>query len=212
MSLLTDFLKLFKYDPETDRDKTFNITQALNENWDKIDADKKAQDDAIATKETPAGAQQKADAAEGNAKSYTDQHELKAAPHSGHETPAGAQGKANAAETNAKAYTDQEVANVENDLATHKADDASTTTKGHVQLNDTVTSTSTTQAATANAVKTAYDKGNHSHPYAPSTHTHTKSQVGLGNVENYRQARSAQGYTIVKDGTDGTGIINFKTS
>jgi hypothetical protein len=100
----------------------------------------------------------------------------------------------------------------DNALAAHKADGASTTTKGHVQLNNTVTSTSTTQAATANAVKTAYDKGNHSHPYAPSTHTHTKSQVGLGNVENYRQARSAQGYTIVKDGTDGTGIINFKTS
>lgn len=94
----------------------------------------------------------------------------------------------------------------------HKAEDASTTTKGHAQLNDTVTSTSTTEAATANAVKTAYDKGNHSHPYAPSTHTHTKSQVGLANVENYRQARSAQGYTIQKDGTDGAGIINFKTS
>lgn len=90
----------------------------------------------------------------------------------GAETPAGAQEKADAAESSAKAYTDQEVANVENDLATHKAEDASTTAKGHVQLNNTVTSTSTTQAATANAVKTAYDKGNHSHPYAPSTHTH----------------------------------------
>lgn len=37
--------------------------------------------------------------------------------------------------------------------------DASTTQKGIVQLNDTVTSTSKTQAATANAVKTAYDRG-----------------------------------------------------
>ena len=36
--------------------------------------------------------------------------------------------------------------------------DASTTRKGIVQLNDTVTSTSTTQAATANAVKQAYDE------------------------------------------------------
>lgn len=35
---------------------------------------------------------------------------------------------------------------------------ASTSKAGIVQLNDTVTSTSTTQAATANAVKTAYDK------------------------------------------------------
>lgn len=32
-------------------------------------------------------------------------------------------------------------------------------------LNNTVTSTSTTEAATANAVKTAYDKANHAHPY-----------------------------------------------
>jgi hypothetical protein len=37
-------------------------------------------------------------------------------------------------------------------------DAASTTQSGAVQLNDTVTSTSTTQAATANAVKTAYDQ------------------------------------------------------
>ena len=37
-------------------------------------------------------------------------------------------------------------------------DASSTTQSGAVQLNDTVTSTSTTQAATANAVKTAYDQ------------------------------------------------------
>lgn len=37
LSLLTNFLKLFKYDPVEDKDKTFNITQALNDNWDKID-------------------------------------------------------------------------------------------------------------------------------------------------------------------------------
>lgn len=36
-------------------------------------------------------------------------------------------------------------------------------------LNNTVTSTSTTQAATANAVKIAYDKANHSHPYLSSS-------------------------------------------
>ncbi|HIY53026.1 MAG TPA: hypothetical protein H9832_03640, partial [Candidatus Agathobaculum merdavium] len=37
MSKLTDILGLFKYDPETDGANTFNITQALNNNWDKID-------------------------------------------------------------------------------------------------------------------------------------------------------------------------------
>jgi len=80
-----------------------------------------------------------------------------AAPHSGHETPSGAQAKADGAEARAKAYTDQEVGEVSQALDAHKAENASTTAKGHVQLNNTVTSTSTTQAATANAVKTVND-------------------------------------------------------
>lgn len=42
---------------------------------------------------------------------------------------------------------------------------SSTSATGIVQLNDNINSTSVTQAATANAVKKAYDKGNHSHPY-----------------------------------------------
>ena len=37
MSVLTDLLKLFKYDPEADKSLTFNIRQALNENWDKLE-------------------------------------------------------------------------------------------------------------------------------------------------------------------------------
>lgn len=41
MSILTDFLKLFKYDPETEGKSTFNITKSLNENWDKIEANAK---------------------------------------------------------------------------------------------------------------------------------------------------------------------------
>lgn len=85
------------------------------------------------------------------------------------ETPQGAQEKADAALNSAKQYTDQEVGEVAQELAAHQADTA-------------------------------------------NPHSVTKAQVGLSVVENYRQARSAQGYTIVKDGTDGTGIINFKTS
>ena len=54
---------------------------------------------------------------------------------------------------------------------------ASTTKSGLVQLNNTINSTSTTQAATANAVKTAYDLANHSHPYAATSHTHTASDL-----------------------------------
>ncbi len=44
------------------------------------------------------------------------------------------------------------------EFTTHLAEDASTTKKGHVQLNNTTTSTSTTQAATANAVRSAYNR------------------------------------------------------
>ena len=46
---------------------------------------------------------------------------------------------------------------LKDEIDSHKAEDASTTAKGHVQLNNTVTSTSTTQAATANAIKTVND-------------------------------------------------------
>ena len=37
MSTTTENLNLFKYDPIQDAKKTFNIQQALNNNWDKID-------------------------------------------------------------------------------------------------------------------------------------------------------------------------------
>ena len=38
----TDNLKLFKYEPEKDGKQPFSIEKALNENWDKIDADRSA--------------------------------------------------------------------------------------------------------------------------------------------------------------------------
>ena len=39
MSLLTPFLKLFKWDTtnETDLESEFNIDKSMNENWDKLD-------------------------------------------------------------------------------------------------------------------------------------------------------------------------------
>ena len=37
MSKLTEVLKLFCYDPETDGNLTFNVTEALTKNWEKID-------------------------------------------------------------------------------------------------------------------------------------------------------------------------------
>lgn len=38
MSKLTEVLKLLCYDPETDGNLTFNVTEALTKNWEKIDA------------------------------------------------------------------------------------------------------------------------------------------------------------------------------
>lgn len=38
MSKETERLKLFKYEPITDGKKTFNIDEALNNNWDKLEA------------------------------------------------------------------------------------------------------------------------------------------------------------------------------
>lgn len=54
---------------------------------------------------------------------------------------------------------------------------SSTSATGIVQLNDNINSTSVTQAATANAVKKAYDKGNHSHPYISTSQKGTAGGV-----------------------------------
>lgn len=50
MSVFTSVLNLFKYDPVADKKSTYNITQALNDNWDKIDARAAAVDAALAGK------------------------------------------------------------------------------------------------------------------------------------------------------------------
>ena len=93
-----------------------------------------------------------------DAKAYTDAHEQKAAPHSGHETPAGAQAKANAAETNAKSHANGLVGilsslattaknnivaaineihswlgQLDNDFDAHQAEKATETKLGHVK-------------------------------------------------------------------------------
>lgn len=47
MSTKTEQLGLYKYDPVADAAKTFNISTALNDNWDKIDADSKSKDAAL---------------------------------------------------------------------------------------------------------------------------------------------------------------------
>jgi len=54
---------------------------------------------------------------------------------------------------------------------THANVNASTSEKGHVQLTDSVSSTSTTTAATPNSVKQAYDKANAALPKSGGTMT-----------------------------------------
>lgn len=54
---------------------------------------------------------------------------------------------------------------------------ASNTKAGIVQLSDGVTVADATKAATANAVKKAYDKANHSHPYVPTSQVGAKGGV-----------------------------------
>jgi hypothetical protein len=79
MSIYTVFLNLLKKNPTTEGTDTFNIETMLNENWEKIDVGVKAISDeldtisvAVVAKETPAGAQTKATAAETAAKAYAD--------------------------------------------------------------------------------------------------------------------------------------------
>lgn len=59
---------------------------------------------------------------------------------------------------------------------------ASTSVYGITKLYNGVDSTSTGLAATANAVKTAYDKGNHSHPYLPLSGGTLTGTVTLGST------------------------------
>ena len=89
---------------------------------------------------------------------------------------------------------------------TLKVADATTSAKGVSQLNDATNSTSTAQAATANAAKKAYDRGSSGITKADAAqastdahiakkdnpHAVTKSQVELSNVDNVKQAPSTR--------------------
>lgn len=133
------------------------------------------------------------DSAEASAKAYTDSHESKSNPHSittskiGAETPAGAQSKADDAESgavaSAKTYTDGEI----------------------------------------NALSTIASSGSYSDlinvptSFNPSAHNHSASEITSGTLSSARlpdtvvTTNLSTGYEIRKNGTDGAGIINFKT-
>ena len=61
------------YNLKKPAEEDFYNVKDFNDNADIIDQALKAHDDALATKETPEGAQEKADAALNSAKQYTDQ-------------------------------------------------------------------------------------------------------------------------------------------
>ncbi len=79
------------------------------------------------------------------------------------------------------------------------AQDASTSQKGIVQLSDVVTSTSTVLAATANAVKTAYDKA------VAALNAATAAQSTANGKWTAQDATTAvKGITMLSNATDGT--------
>ena len=101
------------------------------------------------------------------------------------ETPEGAQEKADEAETAANDYTNQKIASIDlssfatkQELATHKAERASLTEVGHVQLSNSTTSTSETLSATPLAVKTVMDRADAAFLQANNGKTDIASVVG----------------------------------
>ena len=70
--------------------------------------------------------------------------------------------------------------------------DATTSTKGVVQLSNSTTSTSETLAATPKAVKDVKDALDTHTTNTSNPHSVTKAQVGLGSVENYAVATQAE--------------------
>lgn len=84
--------------------------------------------------------------------------------------------------------------------------DASTSQKGIVQLNDATNSTSTTQAATANAVKKAYDH------YPSAASTSTAGIVQLSSSTSGTSTTKAATESAVKAAYDHGGVTSVNGS
>lgn len=84
---------------------------------------------------------------------------------------------------------------------------ASTSATGIVQLNDNINSTSATQAATANAVKKAYDKANHSHPYLATSLKGAKN--GVASLDENGLVPSSQLPSYVDDVLEYDKLASF---
>ena len=90
--------------------------------------------------------------------------------------------------------------------ATSTVPTASISAYGITKLYNGVDSSSTGLAATANAVKTAYDKANHSHPYLPSTTTYAGSSTVGGAANSAVKLETARTINV------GTGVTGTATS
>lgn len=84
---------------------------------------------------------------------------------------------------------------------------ASTSVTGIVQLYNGVDSTSATTAATANAVKTAYDKANHSHPYLATSLKGAKN--GVASLDENGLVPSSQLPSYVDDVLEYDKLASF---
>ena len=142
------------------------------------------------TKETPAGAQAKADAAETNAKSHAN----------------GLVGILSSLATTAKNNIVASINEIhswlgqlDNDFDAHQAEKATTSETGHVKLDNTLTSTSTTLAATANAVRTVNNSLDN-HISSKSVHGLKDTLVAIG------AGSSAPSYSSVAVGEEAKAL------
>ena len=78
---------------------------------------------------------------------------------------------------------------------THNLPSASTSAAGIVQLNDATNSTSTTQAATANAVKQAYDRAEQAFQYANDG----KTKIATAIIGKGVSASSSDSFQVLSD-------------
>jgi hypothetical protein len=91
----------------------------------------------------------------------------------------------------------------------------STSTAGKLQLTDSTSSTSTTTAATPNAVKTAYDLANAALPKSGGTMTGAVVFASGQTISGYAQLAAAQSFTagqrgaVVSVAGSGTVVINL---
>ena len=165
------------------------------------------------TKETPAGAQAKANTAEANAKAYTDAHEQKAAPHSGHETPAGAQAKAEAAAGVVRAELNAHLADIQTELYTHKVTIKKfdwSDTSGQLKVEGSAVFDDSISVAGTSTLCDIAPKTNNAHDLGSSTH---RWRTLYGNELNIASSAAINGaLSVLGTSTFGSVIMGSASS